>query len=161
MPLLIQNNSKGPTVFSDTDDNVIEWQGLGDPGGEDVQSVPDDVASSSPFMAALRRRIFTVIEDSSTSDALKAGAAQNRIDAEASALDGVLTPDSKENDLIVVKCLISSKDVTMKASDLHKVPPLSDEYAFQASSYTAVSTGEMTESGVPVVVWTQAQGSTK
>lgn len=63
MPVLVRNNEKGPSVFSDpTRDIAIEWQGSGDPNGEDVQHVPNELVENVSFLRALQRGIFTVVE---------------------------------------------------------------------------------------------------
>lgn len=78
MPVLVRNTEKGPTVFSDISKNIaIEWQGAGDPNGEDVQHVPDEVTDNVNFLKSLQRGIF-VIEEASPE--MKA-----RLDAQVSA----------------------------------------------------------------------------
>lgn len=65
MPVLVRNTEGGPSVFSDTSKNIaIEWQGAGDPNGEDVQNVPDEVVDNVNFLKALQRGIFVVEEAS-------------------------------------------------------------------------------------------------
>lgn len=65
MPVLVRNTETGPSVFSDTAKNIaIEWQGAGDPDGEDVQNVPDEVIDNVNFLKALQRGIFVVEEAS-------------------------------------------------------------------------------------------------
>jgi hypothetical protein len=65
MPVLVRNTEKGPTVFSDPAKNIaIEWQGAGDPNGEDVQHVPDEVTDNVNFLKSLQRGIFVVEEAS-------------------------------------------------------------------------------------------------
>lgn len=61
MPALVRNTEKGPAVFSDISKNIaIEWQGAGDPNGEDVQHVPDEVIENVNFLKSLHRGIFVV-----------------------------------------------------------------------------------------------------
>lgn len=63
MPVLVRNTEEGPSVFSDPAKNIaIEWQGKGDPSGEDVQHVPDEVIDNVNFLKALQRGIFVVEE---------------------------------------------------------------------------------------------------
>jgi len=84
MPTLVRNTEKGPTVFSDISKNIaIEWQGAGDPNGEDVQHVPDEVIENVNFLKSLRRGIFVVEE---ASDAMKAHLAK-QVDAYRSRRD--------------------------------------------------------------------------
>lgn len=65
MPVLVRNAEKGPSVFSDPSKNIaIEWQGAGDPSGEDLQQVPDEVLDNVNFLKALNRGIFVVEEAS-------------------------------------------------------------------------------------------------
>lgn len=65
MPVLVRNSEKGPSVFSDPSANIaIEWQGAGDPNGEDVQHVPDSLIDNVNFLKALQRGIFVVEEAS-------------------------------------------------------------------------------------------------
>jgi hypothetical protein len=63
MPVLVRNTEEGPTVFSDPTNNIaIEWQGKGDPNGEDVQHVPDTLIDNTSFLKALQRGVFEVVE---------------------------------------------------------------------------------------------------
>lgn len=65
MPVLVRNREDGPAVFSDPANNIaVEWQGAGDPSGEDVQHVPDVLLEYPNFIKALNRGIFEVVEAS-------------------------------------------------------------------------------------------------
>ena len=65
MPLLVRNTENGPSVFSDISKNIaIEWAGSGDPNGEDVQHVPDDLIDNVNFLKAVNRGIFKIEEAS-------------------------------------------------------------------------------------------------
>lgn len=63
MPVAVRNNEKGPSVFSDPASNIaIEWAGLGDAEGGDIQLVPDSLMSDINFMRAINRGIFEPVE---------------------------------------------------------------------------------------------------
>lgn len=66
MPTLVRNVETGPTVFSDIPKGInIEWAGSGDPGGGDVQHVPDDVVTTNvQFLKAIQNGILQVVEAS-------------------------------------------------------------------------------------------------
>lgn len=70
MPVLVRNTSTGPTVFSNGEKIHIEWKGAGDPGGEDVQYVDDDIATGPQFQRMIHKGIFTVVSEGDVADAL-------------------------------------------------------------------------------------------
>ena len=61
--MYVRNTQPGPTVFDEGGYEVI-WQGKGDPTGEDVQVVPEEMAESFAFQRSLHRGIFEVLESS-------------------------------------------------------------------------------------------------
>lgn len=72
MPMVLVRNTKaGPTVFTDHAKNIaIEWSGTGDPAGNDLQYVPDEVViESADFNKHLRRGTFEVVKASPEAEA--------------------------------------------------------------------------------------------
>lgn len=62
VPVLVRNCENGPAVFTEPVAKVqIEWQGAGDPAGNDHQYVPQDLLDNVNFQRALNRGIFEVV----------------------------------------------------------------------------------------------------
>jgi hypothetical protein len=104
MPVLVRNTEAGPTVFSIPENNIqIEWQGAGDPGGGDVQPIPDILAENVQFTKMLRRGLFTIETDDAALD-LQAEAHQQKRDAATASAAATLDPEVN-NDLIQAECV--------------------------------------------------------
>ncbi len=61
-PVLVRNLSRGPAVFNDIKTATsIEWQGAGDPNGDDIQPVPASIAIENVnFLKAVSRGTFLI-----------------------------------------------------------------------------------------------------
>lgn len=149
MPLLVQNLQSGPTTFSVLSDNVqIEWQGKDDPGGNDVQHVPDLLAQNVDFLRALQRGIFEIVEaPDSVKDALAKQTSSYRDrqskenEATVSAIDHVV-----DNDLVAASCIGPStrgtgecaEQVPVRAKNQDAKPILCPRHENLASQYVLV-----------------------
>lgn len=66
MPMLVQNQHDGPTVFRDDSSpgkEEYKWAGKGDRNGGDVLEVPDSVANNVSFRASLRKGVLREVSD--------------------------------------------------------------------------------------------------
>lgn len=64
--MYVRNTQPGPTVFDEpgSDSQAIIWQGAGDPSGEDMQIVPEEMVESYGFQRCLALGVFVVEESS-------------------------------------------------------------------------------------------------
>jgi hypothetical protein len=168
MPLvLVRNTQKGPTVFSDPTANVaIEWQGAGDPNGEDVQQVPVAVTESVAFVKSLRRGIFAIESaDQATLDALDAQtrAFQDRTTAAAQQALGVIDQQAN-NDLITVPCIgpadrgtgACGQPVPVREKQRLDKPPLCSRHEALSSQFILVEGEVDNTTGQAVRTWSRA-----
>jgi hypothetical protein len=104
MPTAVQNKEKGPSVFSDPVNNVaIEWAGIGDPNGGDIQYVPDSLMQDINFIRAINRGIFEKVEMSADVQARmdQQGAAyRERRDEAENNLESVMDRTSEQTIVI-------------------------------------------------------------
>lgn len=61
--MYVRNTQPGPTVF-DEGEYEIQWAGKGDPAGEDMQVVPEELVESYTFQRCLNLGVFAVEESS-------------------------------------------------------------------------------------------------
>jgi hypothetical protein len=62
VPVLVQNNEDGPTVFTDiSTKESVDWEGRGDPLGGDVQIVPEVFVNNPNFIRAIQRGTFEIV----------------------------------------------------------------------------------------------------
>lgn len=178
MSVVVRNRKSGPTVFTDSAKNVvIEWQGFGHPQGEDVQQVPDEVAQSPAFLRTVRKGVLEIVDAgeldlaslaapavsgarTTPEEAAAAFSAQftsaQEADAAADAAALASIEAAADNDIEVVKCLISGQDIAVKVSDRHRRPPLAEEFRDREHEFIPQPTGEMESDGTPVVNWVRA-----
>lgn len=110
-PVYVQNNQDGPTVLSADRNGVdsVEWAGKGDPQGNDIQPVPQEILSSPAFSRALARGVITLLEDESDPAAVEALRKQTATwqARQASAAANATAPIEQVpiNDYIQVSCV--------------------------------------------------------
>lgn len=134
MPVLVRNNEKGCSVFTDANSKqAIEWQGLGDVNGEDLQYIPDDLALTPAFMKALNKGIFEIVEASAETAAIlnrQTEAWRNRQATAAAAARQVIDP-ATEKELARVQIGEDGKIVSTAvpvASGKHEPPASEDQH---------------------------------
>lgn len=166
MPVLVRNTASGPTVFTDAATNTqVEWQGAGDPAGEDLQQVPDALAENVYFLRAVNRGILVVEEASDATRELLArqtASWQTRTAAAKAASLGTID-EQANNDLISVPCVGPSQRGTGECGDSVPVrektkndkPPLCSRHAALAPQYV-MSEGEVGPDGVAPKRWTRS-----
>lgn len=155
-PLVLASDQKG--TFS------VEWQGMGDPNGEDVQFIPDEVAKCPAYKKALRRGLLRRVQ-------LDDEGVTQAFDRQQSAWEARTTEGDKvalatidrvqNNDLITVTCIGPNSrgngpcgaDVTVRERVKNDAPPLCSQHVVLAHEFipTQDTTGEQT-----VTRWTRA-----
>jgi len=150
MPVLMyRNNQEGPTVLSSDPKGTesIEWQGKGDPNGDDIQPVSELIQGLPVFQKHLRRGLFTIVDETSAeylaSQELQQAHWEQRMsqpgqDA-AAAID-----HQANNDVIVLACVGPTSrqgetkcgaDVPVKDLDKDKAAPLCNMHEDLRSQY--------------------------
>lgn len=140
--VMVQNNMSGPTVIAADAKRNYEmiFAGKGDPQGEDVQEVPEELLRTKQFRDAIRKGVLGVIEGadhpvvisamSRQSDAFRSRVAADEL-AAREVLDAVA-----DNDLVVVNCIgpgsregaVCGEQVPVKDKDQASRPPLCDRH---------------------------------
>lgn len=145
MPVLVRNTEAGPTVFSVPEDKIeLEWQGAGDPAGNDSQYVPDDLLKNIQFSKMIRRGLFEIVNESEQAavDEVQTAAHQARKDEAASA--GVSAIEvTANNDLVQAHCIgpankgngTCGEPVAVKEKTQDEKPTLCPRHASLASQY--------------------------
>lgn len=160
MPL-VRNRQGGPTVIEDRKiDAVITWEGAGDPNGEDIQEVPEELLKNAGFVRAQRKGVFEIVNDIDAEVLYRKTQTDNyaaRQAAEQASVDSALEASSRDNDLVPVKCLLSGEELMMREGDLRDRPPLADRFRDRADEFVSQETGEMDPTGKSKVRWVHVQ----
>lgn len=165
--VLVRNLAKGPTVFTDsaTKDDY-EWGGHGDPSGNDLQHIPEDVVLKNPnFRRAMDRGVLQVVEATpQVMQALEARNAQYREQQDQIAQAAMETLDrSANNDMVSVGCIgpnprgngICGVGVPMRA-DADDRPPLCELHHHLAGEFVLSFEGgpeDTPDGSKPKPVW--------
>lgn len=176
MPVAVRNKQTGPTVFSILNGEghatlQLEWQGIGDPNGGDVQYVPDSAVKDVQFDKMIRRGVLEIIEEDAAESAMDKQAESYRERTEAASQAATATIDQKaNNDLVQASCIGPStrgtgecgEPVAVRESELkaNERPILCPRHASLAPQYARVETDQMVEQGdslVPVTKWVRTQ----
>lgn len=110
-PVYVQNNMAGPTVLASDPKGttVVEWAGKGDPTGNDIQPIPEEMLALPAFTRALSRKVLTLLEDASDPEAVAALKKQTESwqartqQAAAAAISSI--DQASNNDIIQVSCI--------------------------------------------------------
>lgn len=165
MPVLVKNTQPGPTVFTDTSTNTqVEWQGAGDPSGEDVQQVPDALVDNVAFLKAIQRGIFVIEEASpATREALERQTSSwKRRTDEAKAASVEAIDMAVNDDLITLPCIGPAnrgqgqcgEQVPVREKTKDEKPALCSRHAALAPQFVVTELEEMVD-GVAKKQWTR------
>ena len=157
MPVVVRNTKTGPSVFSIPEEKVeIVWGGAGDPTGEDVQEVPDAVASKTAFRKAVQRGIFVVVtqEEADASFDAQAEAARTK-DADAATRAKTSIDMAANNDLLSFPCQgpdgrgngLCGNPVPVRESERGSAPVLCPQHTGLAGEFIEVETDKMIDKG--------------
>lgn len=166
MPLLVRNMAEGPTVFSDLSKNIaIEWQGAGNPDGEDLQQVPDSLAEDVNFLKTIQRGVLVIEEapDALMEAIAKQTAAYERRSSVATANAKDAIDQQAHNDIITVPCIGPNnrgtgecgEPVPVREKTKNDHPPLCERHKPLASSFVMEETDKFVD-GKAQVRWLRA-----
>lgn len=179
MPLMVQNNARNTTLFAlPGGKQPIIWAGTGDPMGDDVQRVPDDLANDIDFLRSLDQGLLTVIDgdDPDVLSKLQRSSTAFASRQEANAAKAEAMMDRKQDrDLIAVACLgpdgrgndggcgqqVLQRSSEIKGSD--PKPPLCDRHKALAPQFYITQDGSKGEgategrAGVITRTWKRVQ----
>jgi hypothetical protein len=165
--IMVRNNQPGPTVLSSDPkgSEFVEWGGLNDPSGGDIQPVPEVIQQSVAFQRSVRRGILTPLsdEDQSVIDAamINQQAAWDKRQSFAADTAAQVIDQQANNDIITLGCVGPStrqgtarcgEQVTVRDVAKNEKPPLCSMHENLAPQY--VPSEEMV-SGKSVTVWTR------
>lgn len=163
--ITVRNCKSGPTLFSDQNTNLtIEWQGSGDPQGNDIQQVPRSLVNNMAFAKSLRRGVLEVIEaDDETSELLQRQAVQQQAIEDKRHQDALSRIEEGAGaDMLGYPCLGPGERagstcgvmVPMTRDSLETNPPLCPRHAHLATSFVlSYSEEKLDERGRPIPVW--------
>lgn len=167
MPVqMYRNHQAGPTVLSSDPKGTeyVEWQGHGDPNGEDIQPVSELIQGLPQFQRCMRRGILSHIKDD---DPLLTGAMDAQqahwdsrmsqtADTAAAAID-----QQADNDLVVATCVgpstrgagLCGQDVPVRSVKDDAKPPLCNMHVDLAPQYIPE---DIIANGKSTKTWTRA-----
>jgi hypothetical protein len=150
-PLVLSSDPKGTTV--------VTWMGKGDPNGEDVQAIPDDILNGVAYDKIRRRGI---IEEMTEEEAYGAMETQNEVwEKSQSTADIEATIErTTNNDFVVLNCIgpstrgqgLCGADVNVRDAKKNEAPPLCAAHVALAREYVPE---DLVKDGRTVKTWTR------
>lgn len=150
MPVqMYRNNQPGPTVLSSDPKGTesVEWQGAGDPNGDDVQPVSELIQSLPVFQKHVRRGLFTLVDETSQeyidSQDKQQAHWEKRMSQPGQEAAAVIDQQAN-NDIVGIPCVGPSSrpgearcgtEVAVRDKDRDQKPPLCTLHADLASQY--------------------------
>ena len=165
--IMVRNNQAGPTVLSSDPKGThyVEWQGVGDPAGGDIQPVPEEIQNIVAFQRCVRRGIFTLLsdEDQGTVDEamVKQQSAWDKRQSHSQETATEVIDQQANNDIVILPCVGPSTratggrcaaDVTVKDVHKNEKPPLCSQHESLVAEYMP---SEEAVNGKSVTVWTR------
>lgn len=154
--VMARNLMGGPTVLSTDPRSTHEviWEGRGDPGGGDVQYIPEEMLKVPAFARALHRGVIELVNPEDNPEAVRA--LQRQVDMFRSQQervrdDAMASIEIETNrDLITLACIgPSSKGqgtcgeaVPVPEKTKFDKPPLCHRHADLAVQFVPISTGQ-------------------
>jgi hypothetical protein len=163
--ITVRNLHKGPTLFSDQNTNLmVEWQGAGDPQGEDVQQVPKSLINNMAFARSLRRGVLEVVEaDEDVANLLaKQASQQDRLEAQRAEQASASLDRSSDEQIQALPCMGPGERagascavmVPINRDKLEQAPPLCARHANLAAQFVlAYDEDSLDDRGRPIPVW--------
>jgi hypothetical protein len=168
MPVqMVRNNQAGPTVLSSDPkgSEFVEWQGLNDPSGGDIQPVPEVIQSLVSYQRCVRRGILTPLDDNDQEIIDTAMGRQqanwDKRQSFASDTAAQVIDQQANNDIVTLSCVGPStrqgnarcgEQVTVRDTVKNEKPPLCSQHENLAPQYLP---SEEMVSGKNVTVWTR------
>jgi hypothetical protein len=155
-PVYVQNNQDGPTVLASDPKGtiVVEWAGKGDPTGNDIQPIPEEMLSLPSFTRALSRGVLTLLKDESDPVAVAALEKQTaswQARTQQAAANAVSAIDqASNNDIIQVSCIgpnsrgqgLCGEPVAVREKEQYAKPTLCDLHKDLAPEFVPESVQE-------------------
>ena len=149
MPFALRNRLSSPQIVQPHDQPPLIWQALGDPSGEDLREIPDDLRNDISLMRAVRLGNLELIEDAEKIDEAydrMRSHGQQTADAAAQALQGTIQKQDTARAMIGTQCIAAGprqglrceNQVIMLASEQGTRPPLCSEHHTDAGRYVFV-----------------------
>lgn len=167
MPLLVRNNQPGPTCFSDKMSGLeLLWEGSGDPGGGDIQQVPDVLAENINFMRVVNRGVL-IVEDGNPEVIAKLQLqSQSWADRQAAATEAAQATilERKEDDIIILPCVgpatrgkgTCAKDVPVREKHKDDAPALCSMHSSLVNEFVRSDADFDNTTGKSVIKWSRA-----
>lgn len=173
MPLLVRNTQPNTTVFAKGAYSII-WATAGDPMGEDVQMVPDDLKDDVDFIKSVRSGIL-LIEDGAPDVLANIDATTEAFQARRDAAQEAATANldrRQDRDIVQVSCIgpnpngrggVCEAAVLVRSAQTGEAPPLCPRHESLSAQFYLVDTGSVGESangntpGKVAKVWKRAE----
>jgi hypothetical protein len=137
----VKNNHKGPATFNFGDamrGQQYRWEGQGHDSGEDILGLPGHVIRDPQFQSALRKGLFSLVEEGEAFNGHDAVFGETEF--EAKAVSQMERP--KEKELVPRECIVPLKggkvcgtQLFTRQSDLSTTPPLCQPHEKFASAF--------------------------
>lgn len=164
--LTVQNMEGNRTMFVTKEKETVTWERSGDPMGEDIQQVSDEIAQDRDFIKACARGVLRVVpDDDGDSEAQERLAAQiakyatSRQDSQAEILGRMDRPQDRS--ISSYECIAPlgrnqtcAQAVMMRLNDAKEIPPLCSRHKALQSNFVASDEGSVGDaSSSPTTKW--------
>lgn len=108
MPYALRNRLRNPVLVQPQDQRPLIWRPAGDPSGEDIQMISDELRDDISIRRAIRLGNLELIDNEADIEAAyekQISAGQQQAQASAEAVAASIDQQSTENVMIAVPCI--------------------------------------------------------
>lgn len=154
MPFALKNRLPTLQIVLPYNQRPFTWQPVGDPGGEDVQVIPDELRNDVSLIKAVKLGNLEMVEDESTIEAAytqQREATQARATAQDQQIQSHLVQQSATAEMVGLSCIASRLNrpgvrcdvpVVLPLAQKDSRPPLCPEHIGQAPQYVRTQDGQ-------------------
>lgn len=153
MPFAVRNRLNTMQLVHPYNQRPFVWRPLGDPGGEDVQVLPDDLRTDTSIVKAVKLGNLEFIDDESEIDAAydkQRTSAQDRASAQAQTIQSHIDTRNTDQEILGLTCvgpgirsgMVCDQSVLVLAKNAGAQPPLCTAHEALADQYVRTATGQ-------------------
>lgn len=162
----VHNRKPGPTVFTHPiTHDVVQWEGNGDPTGNDVQQVPEDYVGLPAFQNCLNKGVFEILseEQGASARAISDQASAERMAREDADAQHMIKRESTR-DMLMLDCLgpsdrgtgVCGTPVSLYASQRNDKAPLCDRHESLRAEFVPMEGVDIGPDGKTQTTWVRA-----
>jgi len=153
VPYALRNRLSNPVLVHPHDQRPLIWRAAGDPSGEDIQMISDELRDDISIRRAIKLGSLELMDNEEEIDRayeVQRTAGQTQASTAAQAIKDVIDVQSTENVMVGLPCIgpgtragvTCEQQAIVLLNRRNQIPPLCTEHASLAGQYALVDGGD-------------------